>query len=831
MASRQEIAGLYASLQLETAQFKQALGEATKSTRDFSRMMRAETTEAKHAIHMLSESIGAEIPRALQGVLAKVPLVTTAMSAMFPVAAVLLFAKAAFENFEKIEEHFKKQEEAAKKAQEAWGELATSTGSVRMELEKANRTIESSIAALTKKQSQNGLKNALLDAADAAEQLSKKLDTDIDKMLKLQGQEKKGWIDRLLGSSSGSDLSGVRQSVTSALSQVSGINAEYDDVMQRAAASGNKKNVVAQQQLRENALTKALAPAANQLYEWLRAHQGEKSQDAAWASSAWQTVSNVMQTSHAEIENTSGSLSLHDAKDDKARSDAAKEVATKAAKAQEAAIKVLENKLNAQQAEFNLGPGISQMFWEHVKGSRKWGNAATENLDSKISAATQQFNAQITGKISAMHKQMLSELAPEPAAGWKPITQGLDQLARAQEEAATTAAKNKAARDAATLGYDLAAGSITQYAYAVKLAEQHDAEYVAQRKALSEQLEKLQKFDGLFGSEVIDPENESKKINVRTKIDELSNSHKLQADADKLSESYATLHGQIDLVFDEMRRKSQETYKGLAQDLQQFVGGMNSATANAMTGHGSRKDFASVFEGSAHSLASQSLEKVEGLFLGKGKKRDGSATDARLFTESIITNFDALRAAMAYDAASSKDVANGQLLGPGLAGVPGDSTGADVLGSVVGSVGKSAGGKSSSMGTTAGSAAMKSVGRSLTGWLNDSDTASNLLGGHLFGSNSVFGGFRAAGGEVLADTPYIVGERGPELMIPGTSGSIVPNHQLASMGGSPVYNVDARGTDAAMVHQAVYRGMTMAHAQAVTDSNRNMRDSVRRTPR
>ncbi len=45
---------------------------------------------------------------------------------------------------------------------------------------------------------------------------------------------------------------------------------------------------------------------------------------------------------------------------------------------------------------------------------------------------------------------------------------------------------------------------------------------------------------------------------------------------------------------------------------------------------------------------------------------------------------------------------------------------------------------------------------------------------------SDFGGFRAAGGPVSARTPYIVGERGPELFVPGSSGSIVPNHAMGS---------------------------------------------------
>lgn len=40
---------------------------------------------------------------------------------------------------------------------------------------------------------------------------------------------------------------------------------------------------------------------------------------------------------------------------------------------------------------------------------------------------------------------------------------------------------------------------------------------------------------------------------------------------------------------------------------------------------------------------------------------------------------------------------------------------------------------------------------------------------------STFGGGRAAGGSVNARTAYTVGENGPELFVPGTSGRIVPN--------------------------------------------------------
>lgn len=50
---------------------------------------------------------------------------------------------------------------------------------------------------------------------------------------------------------------------------------------------------------------------------------------------------------------------------------------------------------------------------------------------------------------------------------------------------------------------------------------------------------------------------------------------------------------------------------------------------------------------------------------------------------------------------------------------------------------------------------------------------------------------RASGGPVSPNTPYIVGEEGPELMIPGTNGTIIPNDKL---GGGSSINVYLSGT-------------------------------------
>jgi hypothetical protein len=60
---------------------------------------------------------------------------------------------------------------------------------------------------------------------------------------------------------------------------------------------------------------------------------------------------------------------------------------------------------------------------------------------------------------------------------------------------------------------------------------------------------------------------------------------------------------------------------------------------------------------------------------------------------------------------------------------------------------------------------------------------------------------RAAGGPITAGQPVLVGERGPEIIVPGGNGTVIPNHALAGAGGglSFVSNIDARGADPGLI--------------------------------
>jgi hypothetical protein len=63
------------------------------------------------------------------------------------------------------------------------------------------------------------------------------------------------------------------------------------------------------------------------------------------------------------------------------------------------------------------------------------------------------------------------------------------------------------------------------------------------------------------------------------------------------------------------------------------------------------------------------------------------------------------------------------------------------------------------------------------------------VSGIASGISSVFGGGRALGGPVTGGTSYLVGERGPELFTPSSSGKVIPNN---AMGGN-TFNITVNG--------------------------------------
>lgn len=109
--------------------------------------------------------------------------------------------------------------------------------------------------------------------------------------------------------------------------------------------------------------------------------------------------------------------------------------------------------------------------------------------------------------------------------------------------------------------------------------------------------------------------------------------------------------------------------------------------------------------------------------------------------------------------------------------------------------------------------------------------ASLLGGGKAGGAGGLlgllFGGARAQGGPVSPGRAYMVGEKGPEMIVPKQAGTVIPNHALSGGGVnfSPVTHIDARGSNLSEAQlQTILderdRRLIPAAVQAVGQSNR-----------
>jgi hypothetical protein len=92
----------------------------------------------------------------------------------------------------------------------------------------------------------------------------------------------------------------------------------------------------------------------------------------------------------------------------------------------------------------------------------------------------------------------------------------------------------------------------------------------------------------------------------------------------------------------------------------------------------------------------------------------------------------------------------------------------------------------------------------------------------------------ASGGDIGANQVSIIGENGPEIFSPKSSGTITPNNKLrfgGAMGSNPVYNIDARHSSSpSETARMVLVGMRASHEASVKSSAQLQHEKNRRTP-
>ena len=106
-------------------------------------------------------------------------------------------------------------------------------------------------------------------------------------------------------------------------------------------------------------------------------------------------------------------------------------------------------------------------------------------------------------------------------------------------------------------------------------------------------------------------------------------------------------------------------------------------------------------------------------------------------------------------------------------------------------------------------------------------------GGERVTSTISFGGERADGGPVSPDRAYLIGERGPEILM-GASGNIASasasQRMLGGGGSTHYYTIDARGTDPVLTEQRTREAIIAAHNSAISNSVQVNNERMMRTP-
>jgi hypothetical protein len=225
--------------------------------------------------------------------------------------------------------------------------------------------------------------------------------------------------------------------------------------------------------------------------------------------------------------------------------------------------------------------------------------------------------------------------------------------------------------------------------------------------------------------------------NLGNQKDQLTSDYQIQAAKDAQGISENTVSGAMGNSISQMTQSMNDLASALKTVIPQFVQSMNANLVHLMTGTYKSGDLGKTFMGAGQSVLNASLSKLEG---GVLKKLGLGKADG-----SKENPFYTIAAA-GLGAPAGIDTTN-----------PTVTAGIDLTKLIPG-----------------------------TGFLQ------TLISGlpHF-----------AAGGDIIANHPSLIGERGPELFMPGMSGRVIPNDQLDGMGGSHThfhFNIQGNSDPAAM---------------------------------
>lgn len=326
----------------------------------------------------------------------------------------------------------------------------------------------------------------------------------------------------------------------------------------------------------------------------------------------------------------------------------------------------------------------------------------------------------------------------------------------------------------------LITGRITQYQAAVADAKIHQQAFAEQLAALDKRLQQARDLGSLPGSQatITELQGQRQQLVLQAKQQAGEDQAKIQERA-----------------MDTALGRMVEDWGKMAENIERVAvrafDGFNKSLVDAMTGaKHSGREFGQVFENAGKGIMNSVLEKAETPLLKKLGIGKADGSEAAPFWVKM----------------------------KGDAGKTAKDAGS-VLQGLFGKHGQSQQGDDSDSDSGGGSAISSDTLKQMGSW-------TEKAGKSIWdGLGKLFQGAHAAGGSVVPGMAALVGEQGPELFVPRSAGTIVPNGQFG--GSQHVYHIDARGAnDPAAVHAAVARALP----HAVAASMQAQHDHARRTP-
>ncbi len=792
----------YIELSMKTERIQAGVEDAKRSIRKMNREMKEQMRESQGAIALLGDQIGVAMPRHLREFVSKLPGVSRAVSAAFDSIAVIALADYVVEATEKMAKFYEKSQEATREGREAWGKLQSSLRDTSDELALQNDKLDESIAKIDKKP-YNGIKEAIDEAKVASDQLLASLSESVDKIGDVVSKSKVGMISKVVDGAEG----------------VGDIRDKFDDYQQ------------AIHQARADNKPEAAKKAMDDFSAWIKGQREEAAKVQAKNASILDRTNSDPVFSVAQggtpLEKDFGgyddinkrldilnqvSAAVDDARRQwderedqykkknylKERDRTKREEEDKRQRQlryQQEQIKSDELKYSQMQRaaeQIKAGGKDStfalQQFWLDRQSVFKKGSHAYDQVQQQSLTAQREWakqSAQILAQFHAAQGQTrVDSLGNTRAYALPPATTthaGSDWLI-AQTEKNQQIIQQAAQKIAEVqLRWQQATGAVSEYRAIVEgaaLSQQQLEERVVSLKNVLAQL-RQESWQTLAGNNM-DPQNAAKQAAVQSQILQTQTSMYLNQMVAAQQEMENTLLGSFKRIFSGLESDAANASESIASIANNMVNSMNAALGQFAVGH--KTNFQGILQDAGAQLTQLGASSTEGMLahlfhLGLGDKAPKHVIVDNMpqGTMGGISSLARIGVPQStIDAFTAKGGAN--MATSWMQNIPGLSA--------------------------------------LFGAMNNSNFFGGLAGGSLFGSGGLFQHF-ATGGSVRAGVPVNVGEMGPEVFVPHTGGSIIPNNRI---GHGHTYNIDARGTDPVAVQQAIVHAMTVTHQRAVSDA-------------